>query len=311
MFFKAVFKDSPFIVQILIVIAVFLMATTVISVISSILVLIKIGMPTGGVEQIQQSMMNNPELLRETQFFQTIGMFIFPSIVCAWLFSDHYKDYLQIDHPVYLPVAVWTVISVIVAIPFLNFTHYLNLQIVLPESLKGMEEWIKAKEELATDITEKMLYTKNVGTMIFNMVVVCVLAGVGEEFLFRGLLQKVFGKIFQNPHTVIWVVAIIFSAIHLQFYGFLTRMLLGAYLGYLLYYTKTIWIPVLAHFTNNLIGVGTFYIYQDSPQEMQEIDALGYGSTAWLSIVSLALFIFCLLNLRKKSRYQAENILTE
>ena len=82
-----------------------------------------------------------------------------------------------------------------------------------------------------------------------------VAAGITEEFLFRGALQRIIGKWTYNHHIIIWSAAIIFSTFHMQFFGFLPRMLLGAYFGYLLYWTRNIWIPVFAHFVNNAIAV--------------------------------------------------------
>jgi membrane protease YdiL (CAAX protease family) len=164
---------------------------------------------------------------------------------------------------------------------------------VLPEALKGLENWIKGNEEAAAQLLEKMLYADNLGVLIFNILIVCIFTGIGEEFMFRGLLQNLFGRVIRNSHAVIWIVAIVFSIVHFQFYGFLPRMLLGAWFGYLLYYTKTIWIPVLAHFTHNFISIIIYYIFQDTPQEMQEIDAIGTGSTWWLAVASFALFAFC------------------
>jgi len=68
-------------------------------------------------------------------------------------------------------------------------------------------------------------------------------------------LQRVIGKWTRNHHIIIWSAAILFSAFHMQFFGFLPRMLLGAYFGYLLYWTRNIWIPVFAHFVNNAFAV--------------------------------------------------------
>jgi len=295
---KATFKESSFIVQILIVISVFVFGLMSASMFSLLFLSIKNGTSIEDLYEILQNVGDYPSILRQTQFFGVIGQFIFPSIVCAWLFSDNYKEYLQIDTPVQLSVAIWTFVSILVAIPFFNFTYHLNQQMVFPEALKGLEDWMKAAEESTSQLLEKMLYAENIGILLFNIGVVAILTGIGEEFMFRGLLQKMFEKFIKNPHTIIWIVAIIFSTIHFQFYGFLPRMLLGAYFGYLLYYTKTIWIPVLAHFTHNCFGVVATYIFQDSPQEIQNMDAIGTGSTWWLAVASLALFVFCFSKIR-------------
>ena len=297
MFIKAAFKESSFIVQVLVAIAVFMFGTVISSAFSFLFLSIK-GLPPEAILEISQNIADYPSYFRQMQFFGVIGQFIFPSMVCAWLFSDNYKEYLQIENPVQLPMAMWSVISILVAIPFINFTIHVNQQMVFPEALKELEYWMKTMEETNAQMMQKMLYADNIGIFLFNIGVVCVLAGVGEEFMFRGLLQNIFGKLFKNLHVTIWIIAIIFSTIHFQFYGFLPRMLLGAYFGYLLYYTKTIWIPVLAHFTFNCFSVVIAYIFQDSPQEMQDVDAIGTGSSWWVAVASLALFAFCFSKIR-------------
>jgi membrane protease YdiL (CAAX protease family) len=299
MFFKAIFKNSSAFTQFLLLIGVIGFCYLVTNVLLMFPVLFKYGMSFETIQDIQQNILNEPNLIRTMAFFQEIGIFIFPAIICAWLFSDNYKDYLRIDHPINRSAIIWTVISIIVLIPFLNLIYHFNQQMVFPEALKGVEEWMKWKEDTAAQVLEKMLYADNFGLLLFNIAVVCVLTGIGEELMFRGVLQNLLGKLVRNPHTVIWIVAILFSAIHFQFYGFINRMLLGAWLGYLLYYTKTIWIPILAHFTNNLIGVLIYYVYQDAPQKMQETETVGTGSTWWLSIASLALFVFCFGQIRR------------
>ena len=302
MFLKASFKNAPVFVQLVMLSAVIVFGMFFSGFPEALLIVFKVGFSPEALMNIQQhfsDIFKDPDLMRGMQFFQTISIFLFPAIICAWLFSDNYKDYLHVDQPIHLPVAVWTVISMVVAIPFLNMTYNLNQQMVFPEALKGLETWMKSAEEEASQITELILNTKSFPTIVLNVLVICVVAAICEEFMFRGLLQTLFGRVFRNPHVLIWTIAILFSAVHFQFYGFITRMLLGAWLGYLMYYTKTIWIPVLAHFTNNFITVAAYYLFQNTPDMSKEIDAVGSGSTLWLSAVSLALFSFCFLQIKK------------
>jgi len=298
MFLKAAFKNAPFFVQLLMLLAVIAFGLILSLVLTFLLIVSKIGI-SSEIITVQQNLFDYPDLIREAQFLQMLGLFLFPAIVCAWLFSDNYKEYLGIDQPIQLSVIVWSIISIIVAIPFLNWTYFLNQQMVLPEAFKGLETWMKESEATAERVNNLLLDTKNISTIIFNILIICVIAGLCEEFIFRGLLQTLFGRIIRNPHILIWTIAILFSAIHLQFYGFITRMLLGAWLGYLMYFTKTIWIPVLAHFTNNFISVGIYYLLRNTPDEMQKIDTIGTGPTWWLSIVSFALFFFCFNQIKK------------
>lgn len=104
---------------------------------------------------------------------------------------------------------------------------------------------MQTQEALAEQLTNTLLAGDGLLTFLSNLVVMALMAGITEEFLFRGALQRIIGQWTANHHIVIWSAAILFSAFHLQFYGFLPRMLLGAYFGYLLYWSRNIWIPVL------------------------------------------------------------------
>lgn len=131
---------------------------------------------------------------------------------------------------------------------------------------------------------------------------------ITEEFFFRGALQRLIGKWNPNPHFVIWNAAILFSAFHLQFYGFIPRMLLGAYLGYLLLWTRSIWIPVFAHFINNataVIGMSDKNLRESAlvTGEIPTDQIFQYGIAA---AISLILFIFLNQYLKKILKGQSD-----
>ncbi|MDR3219858.1 MAG: CPBP family intramembrane metalloprotease [Dysgonamonadaceae bacterium] len=304
MFLKAAFKDSPIVIQLLMLLAVVFFCFMACAFLSSVLFVMKVGISPEAIREVQLNINNYPELLRIMSFFQVLGIFIFPSIICAWLFSDYYKNYLHIENPIYSPAVLWAIAGSLLFVPFINFTASINQQMVFPEALKGLEKWMMEMETNNNQLITLMLTTKSPLIILFNVLVICVLTGIGEEFMFRGVLQTIFGRFFKNPHVLVWFIAIIFSAIHFQFYGFVPRLLLGAYLGYLMYFTQTIWIPVLAHFTFNLSSLAVFYIFQDSPEKSQEFDALGTGSTWWLALASLALFAFCFQQVKKAYDYE-------
>jgi len=299
MFLKAAFKNASLFVQILMLLAVSAFGMFFSFFLFQILIATKAGISPEIIKNIQQNIFDYPNILRGVSFLQTLCIFLFPAIICAWLFSDNYKEYLGIEQTFTISVSIWTAISMIVAIPFINSMISLNHQIVFPEALKNIETLLKEMEESANKAYNLLLDTKSIPEIIFNFLFICVIVAICEEFMFRGLLQKLLGRMFKNPHILIWIVAILFSVLHRQFYGLLPRMLLGLWLGYLMYYTKSIWIPVLAHFVNNFIGVGWYYIFPNSPDEMEIIDTIGTGSTWWLAFASLALFFFCFSRIKK------------
>jgi len=96
--------------------------------------------------------------------------------------------------------------------------------------------------------------------MILNLFIIAILPAVGEEFFFRGVLQKILIRLFKSVHVAIWVTAFIFSAIHFQFFGFVPRFILGLIFGYLFFWSGTLWLPVISHFINNAVPVIMSYI---------------------------------------------------
>ncbi len=194
-------------------------------------------------------------MLLFVQFVASLAMFLFPALTTAFLCSHHPIRFLHLQTIPDIRILLLAGIMTILLSPTISLTGYLNAQMDLPDTLQPLERWLQETEEAAAEITRKMLSQKGVLTMSLNFLVMAVTAGVTEELFFRGTLFSILKKKIRNPHSVIWIIAIIFSAIHFQFYGFVPRMLLGAFLGYLLYWSKSIWVPVAAHFLNNATAI--------------------------------------------------------
>jgi len=133
-----------------------------------------------------------------------------------------------------------------------------------------------------------------------------LLPAFGEELFFRSALQGLFSRT-MNVKLAVWIAAIIFSAIHFQFYGFVPRMLLGAFFGYLLAWSENLWLPILAHFANNVLAVIFFYL-KTNGYKVIDIDTIGIGSTLWLGIVSGLLAIVGLFLFQKRFNRKAAHL---
>jgi membrane protease YdiL (CAAX protease family) len=215
------------------------------------------GSLAGGID------VNNLSFLKLVQILSTgLGTFIVPAFVFARIQSPRPLSYLKLDTTTPVRFFFLTVLIMIVFGPFLEWTVLMNKQMHLPQFLKGLEQWMKSKESELALLTEKLLEMKSPGEFIVNFIMIALLPAIGEELIFRGCLQRILTVGLKNPHVAVWVAAIIFSAIHLQFYGFLPRMLLGALFGYLFLWSKNLWIPILAHFINNGVVVVMAYVYQ-------------------------------------------------
>jgi hypothetical protein len=126
--------------------------------------------------------------------------------------------------------------------------------------------------------------------LAFNIFLIALIPAFGEELFFRGAVQGIIQEK-MNVKFAIWITAIVFSAIHMQFYGFLPRMLLGAFFGYLLFWSENLWLPIAAHFTNNAVAI-VFYYLKYNGYKLPDIDTVGTGNTLWLGLISAAFAIY-------------------
>ncbi len=194
------------------------------------------------------------------QFINQIGVFILPPLFFAWLVDKNSRDYLQLNHWPKLYSIILGTILVYALLPFVNWLTDLNAQVRLPETLAGLEQWMKAKELQADTITKAFLSVKTLGALGINLLIIALVPAIGEELLFRGVIQRLLGEWTKNIHWGIFLTAIIFSAIHMQFYGFFPRFVLGLVLGYIFAISQNLWLAMLVHFVNNASSVIIFYL---------------------------------------------------
>ena len=190
---------------------------------------------------------------------------------------------------------------IICAVPCINLLADLNSRVKLPESLASIEQILKHQEEVAATLTERFLQADNIGILLVNIALMALLPALSEELSFRGTLQQILAKGEEQKagiHAAIWITAFVFSAIHMQFYGFIPRMLLGAMFGYIFVWTGCIWVPVLMHFTNNGLAVISYYLFGQN----SSADTIGTGTTWWLGVLSLIITSLGLLIFYRRTR---------
>ena len=137
-----------------------------------------------------------------------------------------------------------------------------NKSINFPEFMNSFETWAFNKEKELEKITIFLVSFENNWEFLFGILSIALIPGICEEYLFRGVLQKNFYLISKNIHIAVWLSAFFFSALHLQFYGFFPRMLLGVLFGYIYYWSGSIVYPMIAHIFNNFFSLTIFYFSQ-------------------------------------------------
>ena len=226
------------------------------------------------------------ESLKWLQLLQTFGTFLLPPILGAWWWSNNHKPFqwLKLNVGMDGRVVILAIAIMLCAIPAINLLADLNGRIQLPKSLDFIEQILRSQEDAATKLTEMFLQADNVGVLLINIVLLALLPALSEELTFRGTLQQILSR---NQHLAIWLSAIIFSAVHLQFYGFIPRMLMGAMFGYVFVWTSSLWVPILMHFTNNGIAVISYYLFDEIADNKTWADTIGTGNMWWLGIISI------------------------
>ncbi|TYR37284.1 CPBP family intramembrane metalloprotease [Sphingobacterium phlebotomi] len=175
--------------------------------------------------------------------------------------------------------------------PCMSLISEWNANMRLPEIWRGIEEWMRAKEDEMTLLTESIVMTTAWDRLLLNIVVMAILPGIGEELFFRGALQQIGTRIFKNEYVAVWIVALVFSAIHVQFYGFFPRLLLGVFFGYLVVWTRNIWTAVVAHFVNNsMVVILAFYYAKQGRSYVELMEGDSYSI-----IVYLGSFVFSII----------------
>ena len=229
--------------------------------------------------------------LKWVQFLQSTAMFLLPPLCVAYLWSEQPLKWLRASEFQGFKVSGSAILLMLVALPAINLLSYWNQQMSLPAFLEPLEQWMKTSEESAKVLTEQFMQATTFGGLIINILLMALLPALGEELTFRGVLMNFFEVKGKRVHLAIWCTAILFSAIHLQFYGFVPRMLMGALFGYMLVWTGSLWVPILMHFTNNAAAVLLYFVSLRAGWDMEMVDAIGTGDTLWLGIVSMIVTI--------------------
>ena len=227
-----------------------------------------------------------------------VGTFI---ITPAWVVHKYAKIELKkfIRIPKYYVRAALLTIVLIISFSGVNTVIIeWNKSLELPTFLSEFEHYVQEQEVKLAELTEFLTEFDNTGHFLLCILVIAIIPAVGEEFLFRGVLQNILRISVKNPHIAIWASALIFSIFHNQFYGLIPRMLLGAIFGYLYYWSGSLFLPVLGHFINNGLSLVLMFLFQ---KNLISFDLSG-GEINFSNYILLIFFILtiCLLYLLRK-----------
>jgi uncharacterized protein len=214
---------------------------------------------------------------------QDISLFVIPSFIILVMMKPKQAARLnEFKRPLMMEVGLVIILAFCI-FPITSFTGQINSAMHFPDWLSGVEKWMAEKEDHANNILNRVMASPDFVSMILNLLIIAILPALGEELLFRGVLQKIFCNLFKSGHIAVWFTAFIFSTIHFQFFGFVPRFILGLVFGYLYFWSGTLWLPVISHFVNNAVPVIMAYI-----QGMEKFNA-PIDTPLWKQALSLPL----------------------
>ncbi|KPM48950.1 CPBP family intramembrane glutamic endopeptidase [Jiulongibacter sediminis] len=249
--------------SILIIIGILLLAMVVGNIIAAVFMILIGGIGVDDLTDINGALMSSSSgwwALMIGQGVASILTFILAGVFYWKVVEKKNLDELNFESVNNLKVFGLVILTQLCFLPLNSWFQEINAAMQLPEALSGVEKFMKSMEDSLAEMTEYLTQFDTLPKVIFGFFVIAIVAGVGEELIFRGLIQRKLYKGLKNPHTAIWLAAFIFSAIHFQFYGFLPRLFLGAMFGYFFLWTGNLWVPIVAHIFNNGFAVIMYYL---------------------------------------------------
>jgi uncharacterized protein len=270
-----------------------------------------------GSQEIESISGMQKESLKNTYIIaQFIGAFI-GLIVLPVLYILFFKEDLKIIFSVKkgrpLPLILFSMIIFFSFLPLVNAVNEWNQSIHLPSAFNALEQTMRGMEDQAAKAIDLIIYYENIPQFLIIFFLVAILPAIGEELLFRGVVQNEIRQIFRNPHAAIFLSAFLFSFVHFQFFGFFPRMLLGMLFGYLYYWSGNILIPVSVHCLNNGLTLINMNMLKEKKTEIDISSAqhLSPGLIIFSLVISVVLlYIYRQVSLKfnKEDERMAENI---
>lgn len=242
--------------------------------------------------------LSNPKMIvyiRGMILIQFLGLFVIPSFLFSYFSDPEPLNYIGLKKPSKPIYWVLGIAALILAIPLVEYTGLLNRKI----DFGSARQWMQSMEDEAAKQIKFMLGKRTFSELLMNIIFIAVFAGVGEELFFRGVLQRLFIKASKSPWLGIIVTAFLFSAMHIQFFGFIPRFLLGVLLGAVYWYSGSLWTAIIAHVVYDAFFIVLAYF---QPQIIDSPEAtLFNGSSEFILAIVSAIIVLALLWLMRKN----------
>ena len=226
-------------------------------------------------------------VLMTVQGVSSFSGFVLSSLLIVKIYRFKISEFLNTHFKFSPKLYLFVPLLFISAVPFISYTGWVNAALNLPSFLEGTERWMREMEFQNGVLSLFLASGDGIGMLLISVLIMAVIPAIGEEFLFRGIMQRSLIDFKINPHSAIFITALVFSAMHMQFFGFFPRFFLGVILGYLYFWSGSIWVPIIGHFFQNASSVALIYWMNHSNQPDLS-DAVSSTPQVGMALLSIA-----------------------
>ena len=258
--------------------------------------------------------LNSEKAIAYQKYLQSvisIGMFIIAPLLTSYFLYENIWDFLEMKHHPGIVVIFLVCILMVLALPMNNFFTSINGQLDTSGISESLQNYFEDKESQAEKLFENFLGVTGIVPLLINLLIIAVIPGIGEELLFRGVLQKILIRWTKNTFAGVLITSLAFALLHFQFLSVLPRFVLGMILGYLFVWTRSLWMPILAHFINNALAVLYYYLFYNgmTGTGMENIGTPEYFPLyGMVSILSTGVILWFIQGIMRKKINQTQHV---
>ena len=150
-------------------------------------------------------------------------------------------------------------------------------------------------------VIDDFAYDIALASLWMGILFIGIFPSIFEEIWFRGVLFKEYRAGGISIHKVAIITGVFFGLIHMNFHQAIYAAAIGILYAYILYYTRSILAPMLAHFINNSLAVilANSALYMDWYASIQLHPLTFFVTMGIASAVMLPLVVYCMKQFKK------------
>ncbi len=244
----------------------------------------------------------NPKYYSAIMWMQAIStfmMFFLPVYLFALICYKDPTKFMGFNTKFNYKQVIMVLVILVFTFPLSGALAEMTKVIPIPHS---WEIYFKAKEAERALQEKALIHINTFPKYLTSMIIIGLLPALFEEVCFRGGIQNILTRWFNGPWIAILLTSIIFSAVHISYYGFFVRFSLGIFLGLIFYYSESLWLNILFHFLYNGVQVTALYLATTSSGNVADHSKdIEESFPLWAGVIALVIVIFALIRFRELS----------